>query len=86
MLLFVCHPYWRDLLKFSGGGSLAEMRRVLPLVVADFYEDVPEARELGRMIRQCLNLGHATDVVDQLHASVVSSPQAWNSWAGMASR
>jgi hypothetical protein len=27
MQLIVTHPYWQDLLKFSGGGKLAEMRR-----------------------------------------------------------
>ena len=25
--LFVAFPYWRDLLKFSGGGDLTEMKR-----------------------------------------------------------
>jgi hypothetical protein len=75
MLLFVCHPYWRDLLKFSGGGSLAEMRRVLPFAEREFYENVPEAREVGVMIRERLNLPASIDVVDTLH-SCVSSSQA----------
>lgn len=74
ILLLVCHPYWRDLLKFSGGGSLAEMRRVLPFAERDYYEETPEARELGVMIRARLGLPHTTDVVDMLHASVSSSP------------
>lgn len=75
VLLFVCHPYWRDLLKFSGGGSLTEMRRTLPFAERDFYQDTPEARELGAMIRERLSLAHVTDVVDLLHSSVASTPE-----------
>jgi hypothetical protein len=75
ILLFVCHPYWRDLLKFSGGGILAEIRRVLPFAERDYYQDTPEARELGAMIRERLGLPHVTDVIDILHSSVASSSE-----------
>ena len=75
ILLFVCHPYWRDLLKFSGGGVLAEMRRTLPFAERAYYQDTPEARESGEMIRERLSLPHITDVVDVLFASVSSSPE-----------
>src|SRR5262249_28335778 len=37
LLIFVCHPYWRDLLKFSGGGNLHEMRRTLPFAEHDYF-------------------------------------------------
>lgn len=73
ILLFVCHPYWRDLLKFSGGGRLAEMRRTLPYAERDYYEDEPEARVLGAMIRRKLDLPDVADVVGVLHASVAST-------------
>lgn len=75
MLLLVCHPYWRDLLKFSGAGSLAEMRRTQPLAERTFFEDLPEARDLGDMIRDRLRLPKITDVVESLHNSVTSSTE-----------
>jgi hypothetical protein len=75
LLIFVCHPYWRDLLKFSGGGSLREMRRTLPFAAHDFFEDVPEVIGLGAMLRTELHLPGTRDMVDVLHASVASSGQ-----------
>jgi hypothetical protein len=73
IVLLVCHPYWQELLKFSGGGILAEMRRALPFAERDYYQHTPEARELGAMIRERLSLPPVTDVVDILHSSVASS-------------
>lgn len=75
ILLFVCHPYWRDLLKFSGGGVLAEMWRTLPFAQRDYYQRTPEARELGLMIRERLGLPRVTDVVDDFYTAVASSPE-----------
>jgi hypothetical protein len=75
ILLFVCHPYWQDLLKFSGGGVLGEMRRALPFAERDYYQDLPEARQSGAMIRERLDLPHDTDVVDLLYSSVARSPE-----------
>src|SRR5579859_4025615 len=35
-------PYWRDCLKFSGNGQLAEMRRVVPLAESDMRAENPQ--------------------------------------------
>lgn len=75
ILLFVCHPYWRDLLKFSGDGKLSEMRRTLPFAERDYFERTPNARELGAMIRENLGLPSVTDVLDVLYTSVAATPQ-----------
>jgi len=75
MLLFVCHPYWQDLLKFSGGGSLAEMRRTLPFAQAEYYLNSPEVSQLNAMIRKRLSLPNVADVVDTLHTSVMRSSE-----------
>lgn len=75
LLTLVCHPYWRDLLKFSGGGSLQEMRRTLPFAAREYYEDQPEAITLATMIRTELRLPDTKDMVDELHRSVASSEQ-----------
>ena len=75
ILLFVCHPYWQDLLKFSGGGNLAEMRRTLPFAHSEYFLEAPEKLKVGHIIHKQLNLPQVADVVDALHASVTSSPE-----------
>ena len=76
--VIVTLPYWRDLLKFSGGGDLNEMKRlrdifevefkdeVLDLVDEDF--DLPAARA---RIRSALALPELPDAVATLHANVM---------------
>ncbi|TAK63042.1 hypothetical protein [Methylobacter sp.] len=47
--LIVTHPYWFDLLKFSGSGSLSEMQRSVPYLESEQEEDdkheIAQARE-----------------------------------------
>jgi hypothetical protein len=38
VLVVVC-PYWRDVLKFSGGGRLEEMRRAAPVLEAAWLDE-----------------------------------------------
>jgi len=75
ILILVCHPYWRDLLKFSGSGSLQEMRRTLPLAEREYFEHQREAVGLADSLRTALHLPDKRDMVDVLHASVTSSEQ-----------
>ena len=65
--LIVSLPYWRDLLKFSGGGKLNEMRRALPLSEGDLIEDQPEMLELRKKIEKDLVLVALDDPVKYLH-------------------
>lgn len=75
LVLFVSHPYWRELLKFSGGGSLAEMHRALPFAERDYYRSQQKTRELGYMIRKRLQLPDIPNSIELLHSSVTSSSQ-----------
>jgi hypothetical protein len=71
--LIVTHPYWKDLLKFSGGGKLAEMRRAAIAMEAftlDDDEDLEEAREL---VIAALALEEPKDAVAALYQAVSAS-------------
>lgn len=77
--LVVNAPYWRDLLKFSGGGQLSEMRRVQPLLEEgvteddldeDFFEPGEKVSERRPLLRATLGLATDIDVVGRLHAAV----------------
>lgn len=70
--LVVARPYWLDILKFSGGGELQEMRRAAEALEAtlDDEDDVNEARE---EIRDNLGLGVPDDPVVALYEAVAAS-------------
>lgn len=70
--LVVACPYWLDILKFSAGGDLAEMRRAADALEAtlDDEDDINEAREA---IRDGLDLPEADDPVGALYDAVAAS-------------
>lgn len=70
--LVVARPYWLDILKFSAGGDLQEMRRAADALEAtlDDEDDVNEARE---EIRTQLDLPGADDPVGALYEAVAAS-------------
>ena len=70
--LVVAHPYWLDVLKFSAGGDLAEMRRAADALEArlDDEDEVNEARE---EIRSALDLPSPDDPVAALYEAVAAS-------------
>jgi len=70
--LVVAHPYWLDILKFSSGGDLQEMRRAADALEAtlDDEDDINQARE---EIHERLNLPEADDPVDALYQAVAAS-------------
>lgn len=70
--LVVARPYWLDILKFSTGGDLQEMRRAADALEAtlDDEDDVNEARE---EIRTQLDLSEADDPVGALYEAVAAS-------------
>jgi hypothetical protein len=78
-------PYWYDCLKFSGGGQLAEMRRVVPFAESDLLAETPEIASSRRALRTILDLGQLPDPVLELHASLtelsalypVCGPDGW---------
>ena len=70
--LVVARPYWLDILKFSAGGDLQEMRRAADALEAtrDDEDDINEARE---EIRAGLDLPEADDPVGALYEAVAAS-------------
>lgn len=70
--LVVARPYWLDILKFSAGGDLQEMRRAADALEAtlDDEDDVNAARE---EIRTQLDLSEADDPVGALYEAVAAS-------------
>lgn len=70
--LVIARPYWLDILKFSAGGDLAEMRRAADALEAtlDDEDNVNEARE---EIRGALDLAEADDPVSALYDAVAAS-------------
>ncbi|MBP1061646.1 MULTISPECIES: hypothetical protein [Bradyrhizobium] len=70
--LVVVRPYWLDILKFSAGGDLAEMRRAADALEAtlDDEDEVNEARE---QIRKGLDLPEPDDPVGALYEAVAAS-------------
>ena len=70
--LVVACPYWLDVLKFSAGGDLAEMRRAATALEAtlDDEEEVNDARE---GIRAALDLPKPDDPVGALYDAIAAS-------------
>lgn len=70
--LIVARPYWLDILKFSAGGDLQEMRRAADALEAtlDDEDEINEARE---EIRGALGLPEADDPIGALCEAVAAS-------------
>src|ERR1700754_3691857 len=71
--LVMTHPYWKDLLHFSGNGKLAEMRRAaiaLEAMTLAEQDDIEEARDF---VRSELGLTEPEDSVGALHEAVSTS-------------
>lgn len=63
-------PMWQDCLKFSGGGRLEEMQRVVPLALEEMREEEPNIEPICKRIMKALSLDPLPDPVGILHASV----------------
>jgi hypothetical protein len=68
--LIVARPYWRDLLKFSGGGKIEEMRRVAPYLERELYKHHPDIDEQRAFLKRKLSLADGGDVIASLHSAV----------------
>ncbi|MDM0018018.1 hypothetical protein [Variovorax saccharolyticus] len=64
------HPYWQDLLKFSGGGKLAEMHRCVELLKADAPDLLLDVEESVRLLRRMMTLPSSEAAVALLHRAV----------------
>jgi len=65
--LIVAYPYWKDILKFSGGGKLAEMRRAAIAMEAYTLDDEDELEEAREFVIEELALNEPEDAVAALH-------------------
>lgn len=70
--LVVARPYWLDILKFSGGGDLQEMRRAAEALEATI-EDEDGINAARGEIRRSLALGEADDPVGALYEAIAAS-------------
>lgn len=68
--IMVAFPYWHDLLKFSGGGDIAEMRRAIPYLEKDLLKNEPEIESYRRFLKSELSLPEASDPIASLHYAV----------------
>jgi hypothetical protein len=70
--LVVACPYWLDVLKFSAGGDVEEMRRAAHALEAT-REDEGDIEEARATIRAALDLPEADDPVGALYEAVAAS-------------
>lgn len=63
-------PYWRDLLKFSDGGNLQEMRRTARFSEQDYVEEYVEFPAARKRILETLAVPVIADPVKLLHDCV----------------
>ncbi|KJC51511.1 hypothetical protein UB31_11325 [Bradyrhizobium sp. LTSP849] len=70
--LVVARPYWLDILKFSAGGDLAEMRRAAHALETTL-DDKDEVNEARADMRRALDLPQPDDPVGALYEAVAAS-------------
>ena len=69
--LLVACPNWQDILKFSAGGNLDEMRRAADFFAAARAED-EELQEARALLKSQLGLSEPSDPVGALHRAASS--------------
>jgi hypothetical protein len=77
--LIVHMPYWQDLLKYSAGGSLDEMRRAAPALEDDWSADEDNQASRAFLIAQ-LDFGEPRDIVAALHKAVSAKIDIRDPW------
>lgn len=70
LALLMAIPYWRDLLKFSGGGKLTEMRRAAKFMEREYAEDYPELPAVRERLIRALHVPSLEDPIKILHRNV----------------
>jgi hypothetical protein len=74
--LLIAAPYWRDLLKFSGGGELAHMLHAQSLLETDLQEEEPEINSVREELERLLNVQRLEDPILTIHRNVSRSEAA----------
>lgn len=73
MQLVTAHPYWKDLLKFSGNGQLAQMRRAANAMEAMTLSEQDDLESSRIFVKKALGLPEPGDAVAALHQAVSTS-------------
>ena len=68
--ILVAHPYWFDLLKFSGGGNLEHMRKAEGFLAREYTEDNPDESADRTTVLSELDVPTLPDAVHVLHERV----------------
>ena len=68
--ILVALPYWQDLLKFSGGGKLNDMRITEKFMKNEYLADYPELPDTRRRIEGKLDLPLLHDPIATLHHNI----------------
>ncbi len=63
-------PYWFDLLKFSGNGSLKEMCKTACFMEKEYNEEHPELQHIIKSITKYLNIPDLENPIEVLHNRV----------------
>ena len=66
-------PYWQDLLKFSGGGKLDEMRITETHMKIEYSKDYPDLDDAKRRVQEKLDLPVLSDPIATLHGNIQST-------------
>jgi hypothetical protein len=66
-------PYWFDLLKFSGGGKLSEMRKTAQFMFAEFNEEYPDYNKAKTILKSKLAVANISDPIALLHSYMQNS-------------
>ena len=68
--LSIAHPYWKDLLKFSGDGKLSEIKRAAQFLEQDLLDEFPDIEEKKAALYERLDLLPGKDPISALHHAV----------------
>lgn len=71
--LVAVHPYWKDLLKFSGSGQLVQMRRAAIAMEAMTLSEQDDLEDARSFVKSALGLAEPEDAVAALHRAVSTS-------------
>lgn len=70
LIILLSSPYWKDLLKFSGGGKLDEMKKAVPFLIEEYKEDYPNIEKDILSIKKHLNIDTSDSSVESLFNTV----------------
>jgi hypothetical protein len=70
--LIVACPYWRDLLRYSGGGKLDEMRRALPALEESWLDDSDDNEGMREHLMAAIGIAPPDDPVGRLFANITT--------------